>query len=132
MNKSNSSLLNIEDFIKGMLFLKNAKLNEKLDIYVHSMEIENLNKINFEDAVKISKKSILKKLDGIVGKNINLVLNELSTFLASFVFEVIGCEKNKSINLEDLKKIIIKSYENDNKIKIDKQDIGYLEMFFGI
>ena len=132
MNKSNSSLLNIEDFIKGMLFLKNAKLNEKLDIYVHSMEIENLNKINFEDAVKISKKSILKKLDGIVGKNINLVLNELSTFLASFVFEVIGCEKNKSINLDDLKKIIIKSYENDNKIKIDKQDIGYLEMFFGI
>jgi hypothetical protein len=130
MNKGNSSLLNIKDFIKGMIFLKNAKLNEKLDIYIHSMEIENINKINFNDAVKISKKSIIKKLDGNIGKNTNLVLNELSTFLASYVFKLIGADENDSINIEDLKKIIIKSYESD--YKGDKKDIGYLEMFCGI
>ena len=132
MNKSNSSLLNIEDFINGMNFIKNSNLNEKLDLYMNSMDIPNVNQINFKDAVKISMQSLLKNIgDGNINfKNAESILNDLSIFLASYVFNLIGVDKNKSINIEDLKRIINKSKEKN--YKGDNKDLEYLEMFCGI
>lgn len=133
MNKSNSSVLNVQDFLKGMNFIKNSNLSEKLDLYMNSMDIPNANRINFKDAVKISMQSLLKNLDGNINyKNADpeSVLNDLSFFLASYIFDLVGVDKNKSINIEDLKKIIYKYNERD--YNGDRNDIKYLQMFCGI
>ena len=125
MNKSNSSLLNIEDFMNGMNYIKHTELSDKVDIYLNSMNILHNGQINFKDAVKVSTYSVLKNL----GKEINnkknsLILNELGIFLASYIFEIVGCEPNKNMILEKLKKAV---NENNNN-----QNIEYLEMFFGV
>ena len=131
MNKSNSSLLNIKDFINGMNFIKNSHLSEKLELYMHSMNIGNNGQINYSDAVKISKQSILKNLDG--DNNVEddgILVKELSTFLASYIFKLVGCDTKSSINIDDLKRIINKSKES-NDIEVIK-DLEYLELFCGI
>ena len=132
MNKSNSSLLNIKDFINGMNFIKNSNLSEKLDLYMNSMDIPNINKISFNDAVKISMQSLLKNLDyGKINiKNAENILNDLSVFLANYIFNLIGVDKDKNINVEDLKRIINKS--NEKNYEGDEKDSGYLQMFCGI
>ena len=131
MNKSNSSLLNIQDFLKGMNFIKNSDLSEKLELYMNSMDIPNANRINFKDAVKISMQSLLKHLDENMNyKNADSVLNDLSLFLASYIFDLCGVDKNKSINIEDLKKIINKY--NEENYDGDRNDLKYLQMFCGI
>ena len=125
MNKSNSSLLNIEDFMNGMNYIKHTELSDKVDIYLNSMNILHNGQINFKDAVKVSTYSVLKNLGKeIKNKKNNLVLNELGTFLASYIFELVGCEPNKNMILENLKKTVDKNSNNQN--------IEYLEMFFGV
>ena len=62
MNKSNSSLLNIEDFMNGMNYIKHTELSDKVDIYLNSMNILHNGEINFKDAVKVSTYSVLKNL----------------------------------------------------------------------
>ena len=131
MNKSNSSLLNIQDFLKGMNFIKNSDLSEKLELYMNSMDIPNANRINFKDAVKISMQSLLKHLDENMNyKNADSVLNDLSLFLASYIFDLCGVDKNKSINIENMKKIINKY--NEENYDGDRNDLKYLQMFCGI
>ena len=125
MNKSNSSLLNIEDFMNGMNYIKNSDLSEKVDIYLNSMNILHNGQVNFKDAVKVCTYSILKNLGKeIKNKKNSAVLNELGTFLASYIFELVGCDSNKNITLGKLKKIVD---ENNNN-----QNIEYFEMFFGV
>ena len=125
MNKSNSSLLNIEDFMNGMNYIKNSDLSEKVDIYLNSMNILHNGQVNFKDAVKVCTYSILKNLGKeIKNKKNSAVLNELGTFLASYIFELVGCDSNKNISLGKLKKIVD---ENNNN-----QNIEYFEMFFGV
>ena len=125
MNKSNSSLLNIEDFMNGMSYIKNTELSDKVEIYLNSMNILRNGQINFKDAIKVSTYSILKNLGKeIKNKKNSLVLNELGTFLASYIFELVGCDSNKNITIDKLKKTV---EENNNN-----QNIEYLEMFFGL
>ena len=98
---------------------------------MHSMNIGNNGQINYSDAVKISKQSILKNLDG--DNNVEddgILVKELSTFLASYIFKLVGCDIKKSINIDDFKRIINKS-KVSNDIE-DIKDLEYLELFCGI
>lgn len=125
INKSDSPLLNIEDFIKGMYFIKNSDLTEKLELFSNSLDISNKKEINFQEAIKISKNSILKYLDEkYQNKYKDLILKELSEYLANFIFQLVGIKKNECINIERLKKFIKENRDNKN--------IRYLEMFYGV
>ena len=125
INKSDSPLLNIEDFIKGMYFIKNSDLTEKLELFSNSLDISNKKEINFQEAIKISKNSISKYLDEkYQNKYKDLILKELSEYLANFIFQLVGIKKNECINIERLKKFIKENRDNKN--------IRYLEMFYGV
>ena len=128
MNKSNSSVLNIKDFINGMNSIKKSDLSDKIQLYLNSMDISNKDAISFKEAVKISKASILKNIDY---KNDDANLEDLSKFLANYIFKLVGADINKKINIEELKNIVIKKNQN-NKSKVNNKDIEYLEMFCGI
>lgn len=123
---SPSSLLNVEDFIRGMYFIKNSELTEKLELFLKALDISGKGVISYEEAVDISKESILRNLEENnkdANKNI-LVLNELSNFFAGFVFKLIGVEKNQLLKIDDLRTAIL---EGDRK----NLDIEYLQMFCG-
>ena len=124
INKSNSSVLNIEDFIKGMYFIKNSEITEKLELFLKSLDISGKGEITFKEAMEISKESILRNLaDNNMNDKDNLVLNELSTFFANFIFKLVGVERDKCLKINDLKKSIIEG-NNENNVE-------YLEMFCG-
>ena len=122
INKSNSSVLNIEDFIKGMYFIQNSEITEKLELFLKSLDISGKGEINFKEAIEISKESILRNL--VVDNQDNYVLNELSNFFANFIFKLVGVEKDKCIKISDLKQAIIEGNNENNEVE-------YLEMFCG-
>ena len=128
MNKSNSSVLNIKDFINGMNSIKKSDLSDKIQLYLNSMDIFNKDEITFKEAIKISRESILKNIDY---KNDDSTLEDLSKFLAQYIFKLVGTDINKKINIEELKNTVINKKEN-NKSNISNKDIEYLEMFCGI
>ena len=128
MNKSNSSVLNIKDFINGMNSIKKSDLSDKIQLYLNSMDIFNKDEITFKEAIKISRESILKNIDY---KNDDSTLEDLSKFLAQYIFKLVGTDINKKINIEELKNTVINKNEN-NKSNISSKDIEYLEMFCGI
>ena len=124
INRSNSPLLNIEDFIKGKYFLQNSELTEKLEIFLKSLDISGKGEITFKEAIEISKESILRYLsDQNEDKQTNLVLKELSNFFANFIFELVGIDKDKCLKISDLKNIISEGKNEDY--------MEYLEMFCG-
>jgi len=126
INTSPSSLLNAEDFIRGMYFIKNSELTEKLELFLKALDISGKGVISYDEAVEISKESILRNLEENnkdVNKN-KLVLNELSNFFAGFVFKFIGVEKDQLLKIDDLRTAII---EGNHK----NLDIEYLQMFCG-
>ena len=117
INKSDYSVLNIKDFIKGMYFIKNSDLTEKLELFSNSLDISNKSEISFQEAIRISKNSISKYLD----KNFkyefkDLIMKELSEYLATFIFQLAGIKQNESIKIDDLKKVIKKHSNNKNTI----------------
>ena len=125
VNKSNSSLLNIEDFIKGMYFIKNSEITEKLELFLKSLDISGKGEINYKEAIEISKESILRNLIELnTNEENDIILNDLSTFFANFIFKLVGVEKDKSIKISDLKKAIIEGNNENNGVE-------YLEMFCG-
>ena len=125
INKSNLSVLSIEDFIKGMYFIKNSEITEKLEIFLKSLDISGKGEINFKEAIEISKESILRNIvDQNTGKESSLILNELSNFFANFVFKLVGVEKDKCLKISDLKNAIIQGNQENNGVE-------YLEMFCG-
>ena len=126
INTSPSSLLNVEDFIRGMYFIKNSELTEKLELFLKALDISGKGVISYDEAVDISKESILRNLvenNKDVSKNI-LVLNELSNFFAGFVFQLIGVEKDQLLKIDDLKTAILEGNQKN-------LDIEYLQMFCG-
>ena len=77
INKSNSSLLNIEDFIKGMYFIKNSEITEKLELFLKSIDMSGKGEITFKEATEICKESILRNLiDENMNSQDNMVLSE--------------------------------------------------------
>ena len=80
--------------------------------------------ITFKEAMEICKESILRNLiDENINSQDNMVLSELSTFFANFIFKLVGVEKDKSLKINDLKNLILEG-NNDNNVE-------YLEMFCG-
>ena len=125
INKGNLSVLNIKDFMNGIYFIKNSELKEKLELFLKTLDLTGKGEINYDEAVEISRESILRNLTNQnINKQNNILLNELSIFFANFIFKLVGIEKDKNLKIEDLKQHIIEGNIEDN-------DVEYLEMFCG-
>ena len=126
INRSKLCVLSMEDFLTGMYFIQNSEITEKLDLFLKALDISGKGVITYNEAVEICKDSIQRNLSEKKETSTNDVyaLNELSQFFASFIFKLIGVDKNKVLKLDDLKKAIL---GGDNEFN----EIEYLEMFCG-
>ena len=78
INRSKLCVLNMQDFLRGMYFIQNSELTEKLELFLKALDISGKGVISYEEAVDISKESILRNLEENnkdANKNI-LVLND--------------------------------------------------------
>jgi len=126
INRSKLCVLNIQDFLRGMYFIQNSELTEKLDLFLKALDFSGKGSINFNEAVEICKSSIKRNLTDKKEESTDNIyaLNELSLFFASFIFKLIGVDKDKELKINDLKKAILQKHNEFNKLE-------YLEMFCG-
>ena len=126
INRSKLCVLNMQDFLRGMYFIQNSELTEKLDLFLKALDFSGKGSINFTEAVEICKSSIKRNLTDKKEESSDNVyaLNELSLFFANFIFKLIGIDKEKELKIDDLKKAILQKNNEFNKLE-------YLEMFCG-
>lgn len=126
INRSKLCVLNMQDFLRGMYFIQNSELTEKLDLFLKALDFSGKGSINFNEAVEICKSSIKRNLtDKKEESNDNVyALNELSLFFANFIFKLIGVDQDKELKIDDLKKAILQKNNEFNRLE-------YLEMFCG-
>ena len=126
INRSKLCVLNMKDFLRGMYFIQNSELTEKLDLFLKALDFSGKGSINFTEAVKICKSSIKRNLTDKKEESSDNVyaLNELSLFFTNFIFKLIGVDKDKELKIDDLKKAILQKKDELNKLE-------YLEMFCG-
>ena len=122
INKSKLCVVNLHDFFKGIYFVKNCELSEKMEYFLKVLDVSKKGRINFKETVNICKNSILRKLNEDNLNKENSVLEELSNFFAEFIFKLIGVDKSNELEISELKKYI------DNCKKED-YGIEYLEFF---
>ena len=126
INRSKLCVLNMKDFLRGMYFVQNSEITEKLDLFLKALDISGKGVINYKEAVDICKEAIQRNLSDKNQDNENNIyaLNELSQFFANFIFKLIGVDTSKELRLDDLKKAILQKNNEFNEIE-------YLEMFCG-
>ena len=126
INRSKLCVLNMQDFLRGMYFIQNSEITEKLDLFLKALDISGKGVITYKEAIQICKDSIQRNLSEKNQDNENNIfaLNELSQFFASFIFKLIGVGQNELLKLDDLKKAILQKNNQFNEIE-------YLEMFCG-
>ena len=127
INRSKLCVLNMEDFLRGMYFIQNTDITEKLDLFLKALDLSGKGVISYKEAVEICKDSIQRNLSNKKEESSNNIyaLNELSQFFATFIFKLIGLDTTKILKLDDLKKAILEK-SND-----EYNEIEYLEMFCG-
>lgn len=126
INRSKLCVLNMNDFLRGMYFIQNTEITEKLDLFLKALDFSGKGVITYKEAVEICKDSIQRNLSEKKNYSENnlYALNELSQFFANFIFKLIGVDTNKVLVLNDLKKAILQKNNQFNEIE-------YLEMFCG-
>ena len=126
INRSKLCVLCMEDYLRGMYFIQNTEITEKLELFLKALDYSGKGLISYNEAVEICKDSIQRNLSNKKQDNANneYALNELSQFFANFIFKLIGVDTSQLLNLEDLKQAIL---ERNNEFN----EIEYLEMFCG-
>ena len=126
INRSKLCVLNMKDFLRGMYFIQNSEITEKLDLFLKALDFSGKGVITYKEAVEICKDSIQRNLSEKKQYTENNIyaLNELSQFFANFIFKLIGVDTSQVLVLNDLKKAILEKNNEFNEIE-------YLEMFCG-
>ena len=125
INASNLCVLSMKNYMKGMFYMQNNNISEKLEIFLKILDSSGKRNIPYNEVIDICKDAIKRSL-GIFenfGDN-DFALRELSVFFTNFVFKLVGSEIGKELNLDELKRVMI------NK-DIDLLEYDYLEMFLG-
>ena len=124
INRSKLCVLSMQDFLRGMYFIQNTDITEKLDLFLKALDFSGKGVVTYKEAVEICKDAIQRNFSEKSKDSINnaYALKELSQFFASFIFKLIGIDKDKELKFEDLKKAIFQ--KNNNEVE-------YLEMFCG-
>ena len=57
-NSTKTSLLSIKDFFKGMYYIHNTYLKEKLDLFLKALDESGKRVLNYNEVIKICKKQL--------------------------------------------------------------------------
>ena len=121
INSKKSSLLSMKDFFKGMYYIQNTDIKEKIDLFLRAIDESGKGYLNYDEVVSICNDAIKRNLSDNINVKSEVALEELSIFFAELIFKLLNREKNQLISMDDIKKRIIEG-------SIESQ---YLEMFCG-
>ena len=79
INSTKTSLLSIKNFFKGMYYIQNTNLKEKLDLFLQALDEKGV--LNYNEVIKICKEVIRTNLSDDTNPSGDLALEELSVFL---------------------------------------------------
>ena len=123
VDKKKIGLLSLDDFIEGMSFIQNTDLKEKLDLFLKVLDERGNGVLDYDEVKDICMDSIKRNMFDLDSKKKPCeALEELSTFFAKFIFQLVNVDIKQPLELEKIKSAIITG---------NNTEAPYLEMFCG-
>ena len=133
-NKSNDKYISLENYVNGMLKLKNSNKENKLNLFFDMLDENSKGFMTYDDIYKFGIISLQKitlnletmddfekaKKDKNNHKSINVIEN-LADFFSKMIFKLVNIDIKEKIPLKLLKKMIIQGGEQAD----------YIEFLFG-
>ena len=120
LNKLNTTYLNWEDFLQGMLSMKSHFIQDKIDLFFHIIDTDGNGFLSFDEVYEISKGSLQRTLGDKDDNNDNdEVVSTLASFFANLIFQLVDMPIDQEISIEKIREKILEGQEA----------AGYLEMF---
>ena len=123
VDKKKIGLLSLDDFIEGMSFIQNTDLKEKLDLFLKVLDERGNGTLDYNEVKDICRDSIKRNMFDLDSKKKPCdALEELATFFAKFIFQLVNVDITQPLELEKIKSAIISG---------NNTEAPYLEMFCG-
>ena len=120
LNKLNTTYLNWEDFLQGMLSMKSRFIQDKIDLFFHIIDTDGNGFLSFDEVYEISKGSLQRTLGDKDDNNDNdEVVSTLASYFANLIFQLVDMPIDQEISIEKIREKILEGQEA----------AGYLEMF---
>ena len=120
LNKLNTTYLNWEDFLQGMLRMKSRFIQDKIDLFFHIIDTDGNGFLSFDEVYEISKGSLQRTLGDKDDNNDNdEVVSTLASYFANLIFQLVDMPIDQEISIEKIREKILEGQEA----------AGYLEMF---
>ena len=132
-NKTNNKYLSLENYVNGMLTLKNSNREDKLDLFFGILDQNSKGYMTYDDIYKfgiISLQKISFNFETIEdfnreknkGKNMDIkIIETLADYFSRMIFKLVNIDIKDNIPLKLLKKMIIQGGEQAD----------YVEFLFG-
>ena len=132
-NKSNNKYLSLENYVNGMLTLKNSSREDKLDLFFEILDEKSKGYMTYDDIYKFGIISLQKisfnfetmeafNREKSKGKNIDIkIIETLADYFSRMIFKLVNIDIKDNIPLKLLKKMIIQGGEQAD----------YVEFLFG-
>ena len=132
-NKTNNKYLSLENYVNGMLTLKNSNREDKLDLFFGILDQNSKGYMTYDDIYKfgiISLQKISFNFETIEdfnreknkGKNMDIkIIETLADYFSRMIFKLVNIDIKDNIPLKLLKKMIIQGGEQAD----------YIEFLFG-
>ena len=132
-NKSNNKYLSLENYVNGMLTLKNSSREDKLDLFFEILDEKSKGYMTYDDIYKFGIISLQKisfnfetmeafNREKSKGKNIDIkIIETLADYFSRMIFKLVNIDIKDNIPLKLLKKMIIQGGEQAD----------YIEFLFG-
>jgi hypothetical protein len=118
VNTLNSKYINWDEYMKGLLTLRNKDLNDKLDLFLNIIDEDGNGNLSFEEVYSLSLESLSRNLQKNETEE-NDIVKILADFFARLIFELVGKPITEEIPIDVIKK----------KICEGGKAAEYLEMF---
>ena len=120
LNKLNTTYLNWEDFLQGMLRMKSRFIQDKIDLFFFFLDTDGNGFLSFDEVYEISKGSLQRTLGDKDDNNDNdEVVSTLASYFANLIFQLVDMPIDQEISIEKIREKILEGQEA----------AGYLEMF---
>ena len=119
INTLNSKYINWNEYMKGILTLRNKDLNDKLDLFLNIIDEDGNGNLSFEEVYTLSIESLSRNLKQKNNDIDDEVVNVLADFFARLIFELVGKPITEEIPIDVIKE----------KIMQGGKAAKYLEMF---
>ena len=121
INSLNSKYINWEEYMNGMLTLKNRDLNDKIDLFLKVIDTDSNGKLSFEEVYSISIESLSRSFDNKKKQenDYDEIVKILADYFARLIFQLVNMPITQEIPMDLIRQ----------KICEGGKEASYLEMF---